>query len=77
MSHNHKMSCGWRVAMRRKLREIHGDNCHWCGEPMIFRKTRRKTDEPNMATIEHLIKLEDGGLNELENLRLAHKRCNR
>ncbi|WP_367179845.1 HNH endonuclease [uncultured Paraglaciecola sp.] len=30
-----------------------------------------------MATIEHLVPMSFGGSNDLSNLRLAHKRCNR
>ncbi|WP_367179785.1 HNH endonuclease [uncultured Paraglaciecola sp.] len=31
----------------------------------------------DMATIEHLEPISNGGTNDLSNLRLAHKRCNR
>jgi hypothetical protein len=61
-----------RPKLYATLRERHGANCHWCGEPMCF-DTREK---PDSVTIEHLVRKVDGGTNAQSNLRLAHKRCN-
>jgi 5-methylcytosine-specific restriction endonuclease McrA len=56
----------------RRLRYRYGDNCHWCKEVMIF----DGPDGPLRATIEHVIPLSRGGLDNENNMRLAHKRCN-
>ncbi len=53
------------------LRDRYGDNCHWCKEPMVF-----SGDGPLRATIEHVIPLDRGGLDNENNMRLAHKKCN-
>lgn len=59
----------WRI---RKLMKIHGIQCCWCGEDC----NQFTVDEPYSATIEHLIPKSKGGTWELENLRIACKKCN-
>ncbi len=54
-----------------RLRGKFGDNCHWCKEIMVF-----FGDGPLRATIEHVIPLDRGGLDNENNMRLAHKKCN-
>lgn len=54
-----------------RLRGKYGDNCHWCKNCMVF-----DGDGPLRATIEHVIPLDRGGLDNLNNMRLAHKKCN-
>ena len=54
-----------------RLRGEYGDNCHWCKEIMVF-----YGDGPLRATIEHVIPLNRGGLDNENNMRLAHKHCN-
>jgi len=49
------------------LLERDGRECFYCGLPMV--------DEE--ITVEHLIALDKGGTNRLENLALAHDSCNR
>ncbi len=44
-----------------------GTNCAICGEPMMT------MDD---ITIDHLVPLSRGGLDVLDNLRLAHAKCN-
>jgi 5-methylcytosine-specific restriction endonuclease McrA len=61
---------GRRKAVSR-LRGKYGDNCHWCKEVMVF-----DGDGPLRATIEHVIPLNRGGLDNENNMRLAHKKCN-
>lgn len=43
-----------------------GRDCFYCGLPM----------NDNEITVEHLIALDNGGNNRLENLMLAHEKCN-
>lgn len=66
-----------KKAARYRLREKYGDNCCHCGKQMLF---KRRGDFARLgkfgATIEHLIPVRDGGSNDLDNLRLAHKICN-
>ena len=54
-----------------RLRGKYGDNCHWCKQIMVFHG-----DGPLRATIEHVIPLNRGGLDNENNMRLAHKKCN-
>jgi 5-methylcytosine-specific restriction endonuclease McrA len=65
-SKNHR-----RTAVRL-VRQRDGDNCKWCKQQMIF------GGEPGLmsATIEHVIPLNRGGLDNLNNMALAHKKCN-
>jgi len=65
-SKNHRRSA---VA---NLRRRDGDKCKWCKELMIF----RGEIGPLSATIEHIIPLNRGGLDNLNNMALAHKKCN-
>jgi len=43
-----------------------GDTCFYCGNPMPI----------DDITIEHLISLDKGGNNRIENMALAHSKCN-
>jgi hypothetical protein len=61
-----------RRRLVNRLRWKYGDNCHWCKEVMIF----NDIDGPLRATIEHVIPLNRGGLDNENNMRLAHKLCN-
>ena len=55
-----------RKAIRLIKARDGGEFCHWCGFPL-----------GNDITIEHLTPLSQGGTNELANLALVHRRCNR
>lgn len=55
----------------KRLRGKYGDKCHWCGIVMTF-----SGEGPLQATIEHVIPLNRGGLDNFNNMRLAHKKCN-
>jgi 5-methylcytosine-specific restriction endonuclease McrA len=69
------MSCRRRETKRRRLRERDGDRCWLCNGVMVF---ERINDPLNFraATIDHVIPKAEGGGNELENLKLAHRTCN-
>ena len=49
--------------------------CFWCGEGMLLFCDNEMVEE--IATIEHLVPIRDGGPDNNANLRLVHKRCNR
>jgi hypothetical protein len=64
-----------RIQKRRaKIRERDGDRCFYCGVEMIF--SAENVSAKNRATLEHLVDECRGGSNEMDNLRLAHGRCN-
>ena len=63
-----------RKKLRQALRKRDGDNCHYCGEPMIFPETAWRGS--SLATIEHLTPRAKGGTDDMDNLVLAHLRCN-
>jgi hypothetical protein len=54
------------------LRHRDGDKCKWCKELMVFRGEIGLMS----ATIEHIIPLNRGGLDNLNNIALAYKKCN-
>jgi 5-methylcytosine-specific restriction endonuclease McrA len=61
-------------AKRESIRLRDGDDCWQCGKPMRFGapfNTRRS------ATIEHVQAQANDGTDDLDNLRLCHKGCNR
>lgn len=53
--------------------ERDGWRCHLCG-----RRVNRKLSgqQPMGPTVDHLIPLRDGGIDSIENVALAHRRCN-
>ncbi len=53
--------------VERTLRARDGDNCWFCGLP--FRNGEK-------ATVEHLLNISNGGNNHINNLVLAHQKCN-
>ena len=67
-----RFSKNHRKTAHRILRERDGDRCHWCKEAMIF----RGEPGPLSATLEHIIPLNRGGLDNLNNMALAHRKCN-
>lgn len=54
------------------LQRRDGDKCKWCKELMVF----CGEPGPMSATIEHIIPLNRGGLDNLNNMALAHRCCN-
>lgn len=63
---------------RSLLRARDGDLCCWCHEPMRFVQLMPNDPPvPDAATIEHIIPRAKGGSRKrLDNLALAHSRCN-
>ena len=62
-----------RQALRRRLRKRYGDNCCWCGKPMLFGVAGFS---PENASIEHVVPKWKGGADEEDNMMLAHLGCN-
>jgi hypothetical protein len=61
----------------RDIRSRKGDFCHWCHARMLFRDDEGyHQNSPLSATIEHVIPLGIGGLDNANNRVLAHKKCN-
>lgn len=63
------MSCrngSWRSRRKKQLRKLY-KTCCWCARPLEWLHT----------TIEHVVPRSRGGTDDIENLRLACKRCNR
>ena len=59
-----------RIKLRQLLFEI-DDRCHICGRRLVLKK-----NHPNRATLDHMIRQRDGGTDDIENLKLAHGKCN-
>lgn len=52
-----------------------GNNCHLCGKPVnLFIRKRGK--RPMAPSLDHIIPVSKGGTDFLDNLRLAHRKCN-
>lgn len=56
-----------RRAQRLALLERDGPTCQICQRPFT---------ETDLPTIDHIIEQSRGGSNRIENLRLAHRKCN-
>jgi 5-methylcytosine-specific restriction endonuclease McrA len=61
-----------REARKDTLRKMQANQCCWCGKQM----QSEKVDKWDYETIEHLTPVSKGGRNNMENLALAHKKCN-
>lgn len=63
-----------KTAIRRMLRVRDGEYCCWCKTPLDF---AAKMSDDLAPTIEHIKRRSEGGaVNDLDNLALAHKKCN-
>ncbi len=67
-----------RKKIRKKLVEVWGDKCCWCGKPMeIPAPGKNIKNMSELATIEHYFAIEMGDPNNTMLFRLAHERCNK
>ena len=55
------------------LRERDGDTCWLCGEPIDFDLPK---NDPMAVSRDHIKRKRDGGPWFMENIRLAHRKCN-
>ena len=62
------------TALKRHLFEMQGGACHWCSDQMLLAGCY--SDDPSYATFEHLKSRARGGAHHVDNIVLAHKRCN-
>lgn len=61
--------------LRAALLAKHGNRCWVCEGP--FDPFLDGTGKPGAVSIKHVIPLSEGGTHDFENLRLAHRGCNR
>lgn len=57
----------------RQVADRDGWRCHLCGKAVPDRPYKARANDP---TIDHLIPVSDGGSDTLDNVALAHNRCN-
>lgn len=81
------MTTNRKHQIMRRIEERDGPNCSICELPLSsdmtvndFRRRRRSRgahgQTPLTTTLDHVLAERDGGRNDFENLRLAHKICN-
>lgn len=58
----------------RKIVLAQEEFCHICGE---YVDKELKTPHPGSPEVDHVIPKEKGGRDTLDNLKLAHRKCNR
>ena len=63
------------AAVRKRLIERDGHNCHICKKP-IFAVPSSPVVKPHEMTIDHVVPKAKGGTDDDSNLRLAHYGCN-
>ncbi len=61
-----------RESRKDTLRKMQANQCCWCGRPM----QNDKENKWDYETFEHLMPVSKGGSNDMQNLALAHKKCN-
>ena len=71
-----------RTALPRGMKSLilgaaDGRPCPTCGVTMCYDRNPSGFEEPNMATIEHILPIKEGGANESENLIAMCLACNR
>jgi 5-methylcytosine-specific restriction endonuclease McrA len=63
--------------VRHAIMERDRDLCQECGVEVQKRKVDKYDSSPNLAEIDHIVAVADGGTNDIENLRLLCLSCNR
>lgn len=61
-----------RQWLRRTLVRKHGGVCALCGKPVLL-----QDGHADSASIDHIRPVSKGGADTIENMQLAHERCNR
>jgi 5-methylcytosine-specific restriction endonuclease McrA len=68
------MATNPRAKWRDRLRELRGSKCCYCERETV--PNVHGAPEPLSETLEHLHRVEDGGVTELHNLTIACWECN-
>jgi 5-methylcytosine-specific restriction endonuclease McrA len=63
-----------RKIVRRALARLYGWRCHWC--KCKLDATGHPRENPQFATIDHVVPLSKGGTSDMRNLKLACFACN-
>lgn len=74
--HKHKIPSDQRDWLRWQLTQKYGENatCYWCGVSLLQGDKDYQSDQ--YATIEHIVRIADGGTDDMENLTWACAKCN-
>lgn len=63
--------------LRNDLINRDGRDCRWCGKETFDWQHMEGVPQPsNLTTIDHLIRITDGGTSDLSNLVIACRACN-
>ncbi|MHA7901342.1 MAG: HNH endonuclease [Henriciella sp.] len=77
MSQSYQLSTG---ALTQTLWHAQGGKCALCGRPMLrnrFEAPHAQVWAKSRATLDHIQPRSKGGADTVENLQLAHARCNK
>lgn len=67
----------YKKAFRLKLFEAQDGLCYYCGRQMSLNRKLNGQPARDFATLEHLIRRQQGGQVNSTNIVLAHYKCNR
>lgn len=71
--HLKRASTGGEIFTLRQVAERDGWRCHICKRSVPDREYKARKLDP---TIDHLVPVSEGGTHSLDNVALAHNRCN-
>lgn len=71
----HRLNAKRTRQLRAALLARHGNRCWVCSGP--FDPSLDGTGKPGAVSIKHVVPLSEGGTHDFNNLRLAHRGCNR
>ncbi len=74
MAGRRKLLPAWKVI---EVYKRNGNICRICGYPMIFNLDLNDHSIFDPSEIDHIIPLSKGGSDDVENLGVAHRSCNR
>src|ERR1700735_4267822 len=66
----------WNPQWREKLYEQQSGLCHWGNGKMSLNQKKNGQPARDFATFEHLIRRQQGGPFNTDNIVLAHRKCN-
>jgi 5-methylcytosine-specific restriction endonuclease McrA len=73
-----KRANGWEKYTEAQVLELHGTNCHICGNPIDLSLNRKIGNEgwEMSLHIDHVIPISKGGPDKLSNVKPSHGKCN-